>query len=55
MRIKLFLVVMCNKSILALKALSFHALRGEEVFILIFLCLFFVGFNIYFYLCTQLS
>lgn len=32
MRIKLFLVVMCNKSSLALKALSFHALRGEEVF-----------------------
>ena len=55
MRIKLFLVVMCNKSSLALKALSFHALREAEVFILIFLCLFFVGFNIYFYLCTQLS
>ena len=29
MRIKLFLVVMCNKSILALKAFDLHAL-GEE-------------------------
>jgi len=32
MKIKLFLVVMCNKSRLALKAFALHALRGEEVF-----------------------
>ena len=29
MRIKLFLVVMCNKSILALKVFALHALREE--------------------------
>ena len=33
MRIKLFLVVMCNKSSLALKAFALHALREAEVFL----------------------
>ena len=32
MKIKLFLVVICNKSSLALKAFALHALREEEVF-----------------------
>ena len=32
MRIKLFLVVMCNKSSLALKAFALHALSEEEFF-----------------------
>ena len=32
MRIKLSHVVMCNKSILALKAFALHALREAEIF-----------------------
>ena len=48
---KTFSVVMCNKSSLALKAFALHALREAEVFLfLIFLCLFFVGFNILFFI-----
>ena len=46
---------MCNKSSLALKAFALHALREEEVFYFNFSLLFLGGFNIYFYLCTQLS